>query len=504
MKFSLLIIGIIIGGIITFFNYDTLLKQTQSDSTMKDKSVEKKPLYWVAPMDANYRRDKAGKSPMGMDLIPFYKNESSGPDEGEGTIKISSAVVNNLGVRTSKVQLKSLHSKIDTVGYVNFDEDYLIHIHPRVKGWIEKLYVKASGDPVKKGQALYEIYSPEMVNAQEELLLALNRKNPRLIKATKNRLLSLQVPLSAIREVERTRKVKQTVTFYSPQNGIIDNLKIRQGFYVQPGNTIMSIGSLERVWISAEVFERQSSEIAVGTPVDMTLEYLPGKEWKGVVDYIYPTLDTKTRTIKVRLKFENKEKLLKPGMFAQVVIHGINSPKTLTVPREAVIRTGNSNRVVLALGEGNFKSINVKIGRFTENYAQILSGLSEGEKVVTSAQFLLDSESSKTSDFKRMGNQEEESTPKIDTKKSKNAIALPKEWANATVKKIMIEDKKLKVTHSAIKNWKWPAMTMNFGVADSVDFSQFKKDMSMEIEITKTKNNKYIISNVRLATEKKL
>lgn len=498
MKFGSLLIGAILGGGITFVGLNYLPTKTSNQSTTNNtKSVEKKPLYWVAPMDANYRRDKPGKSPMGMDLIPFYGNDGGGPDEGPGTIMISPSVVNNLGVRTNLVENKSLHSQINTVGYVNYDEDHLIHIHPRVKGWVEKLYVKASGDPVKKGQPLYEIYSPEMVNAQEELLLALDRKNSRLIKAAKNRLASLQVPASAVRTLEKTRKVKQTVTFYSPKSGVIDNLKIRQGFFVKPGTTMMTIGTLKQVWVNAEVFERQASQIANGVPVDMTLDYLPAHEWKGTVDYIYPTLDIKTRTIKVRLKFENKDELLKPGMFAQVIIHGKDSKKTLVVPKEAVIRTGNSNRVVLALGEGSFKSVNVKVGQFNEKYAEILSGVKEGERIVTSAQFLLDSESSKTSDFKRMAAREDDNTPMANME-SQDKDTQPKEWAKATVVKIMAEDHAIKVTHSAIPNWKWPEMTMNFGIADNLDFSKFKKDMSMDIEITKTKNNRYIISDVRM------
>ena len=509
MKISTLIFGILLGGLLTYFGLDKILPKLKTNTVETTaKSVEKKPLYWVAPMDANYKRDKPGKSPMGMDLIPYYEEKSTGIDEGPGTIKISPSVVNNLGVRTAFVEQKSLHSKINTVGYVNYDEDHLIHIHPRVQGWIEKLYVKASGDPIKKGQPLYEIYSPEMVNAQEELLLALQRNKSRLIKAAKNRLESLQVPALAIKQLEKTRKVKQTVTFYSPKSGVIDNLKIRQGFFVKPGTTIMSIGTLKQVWVNAEVFERQASQLAIGVPVNMTLDYLPANTWKGKVDYIYPTLDAKTRTIKVRLKFENKNELLKPGMFAQVVIQGKDSKKTLVIPKEAVIRTGNSNRVVLALGEGKFKSVNVKVGRFTDEYAQILSGLSQGEKIVTSAQFLLDSESSKTSDFKRMTAVSPEDTmANMQTKKemtpTKNSkttteMTQPKEWAKATVLKVMPEKKKLKVNHSAIANWKWPSMKMNFKVADNIDFSQFKKDMNMDIEITKTKNNKYIISDVKI------
>merc|ERR1711879_244766 len=163
------------------------------------------------------------------DLIPFYEDGDS-KDE-VGTVKISPEVINNLGVRTSFVEMKKLNTKVETVGYVSYDENYLVHIHPRVKGWIEKLYVKASGDPVTKGQPLYEIYSPEIVNAQEELLLALDRKNQRLIKASKERLKSLKVSSSIIRSLEKTRKVRQTVTMSSPKSGVVDNLQIREGFF---------------------------------------------------------------------------------------------------------------------------------------------------------------------------------------------------------------------------------------------------------------------------------
>ncbi len=248
MKLGSLLIGLVLGGSATFIsiNYLPNLKKMDNNSV---KTIEKKPLYWVAPMDSNYRRDKPGKSPMGMDLIPFYEDGDS-KDE-VGTVKISPEVINNLGVRTSFVEMKKLNTKVETVGYVSYDENYLVHIHPRVKGWIEKLYVKASGDPVTKGQPLYEIYSPEIVNAQEELLLALDRKNQRLIKASKERLKSLKVSSSIIRSLEKTRKVRQTVTMSSPKSGVVDNLQIREGFFVQPGKTIMSIGTLKDIWVNA-------------------------------------------------------------------------------------------------------------------------------------------------------------------------------------------------------------------------------------------------------------
>ena len=316
-----LLIGVVTGVTITiiFFTVFDFSKGTSSDGGAAMDS-EKTPLYWVAPMDANYKRDKPGKSPMGMDLIPVYE-ESGSSSAGPGAIKISPEIVNNLGVRTAMAKKKALQTEIKTVGYVQYDEDLLVHIHPRVEGWVEKLYVKAEGDPVKKGQALYEIYSPALVNAQEELLLAIERKNKRLVKAAEERLTALQIPRIAIERLKKTKQVSQNITFFAPQNGVVDNLNIRQGFFVKPGTTLMSIGDLEQVWVEAEIFERQAPFVKTGTPVTMSLGYLPGEKWQGRVDYIYPTLNPKTRTVKVRLRFKNRNDLLK----AKYVCPGGNS-----------------------------------------------------------------------------------------------------------------------------------------------------------------------------------
>jgi Cu(I)/Ag(I) efflux system membrane fusion protein len=366
----------------------------------KQAPQEGRVLYWVAPMDPDYRRDQPGKSPMGMDLVPVYAN--GGQAGGPGTVEISPEVVNNLGVRTAAVEYRQLQADIRTVGYVGYDEDRLIHIHPRVEGWIEKLYVKAAGNPVEQGQPLYDLYSPQLVNAQEELVLALRRDNQRLVIASEDRLLALQLSAEFISALKKSRQVKQTVTFHAPQDGVVDNLNIREGFFVGPRTTLMSIGSLDDVWVEAEVFERQAARVKVGLPVTMTLDYLPGRKWLGTVDYLYPSLDEKTRTLRVRLRFANEQAELRPNMFAQVIVHGDTGKDALVIPREAVIRTGSQNRVVLALGEGHFKSVEVKLGRLEGQYAEILDGLMDGDSVVASAQFLLDSESSRDSDFLRM------------------------------------------------------------------------------------------------------
>jgi Cu(I)/Ag(I) efflux system membrane fusion protein len=399
----ILVLAILVTAAITYY----ITKNTTASQT--GESSEAQPLYWVAPMDPNYRRDEPGKSPMGMDLIPVYANNDDSQRANPGAISISPDVVNNIGVRTAPALMRSLNEEITTVGYVQYDQDQLVHIHPRVEGWVENLYIKAAGDPVKEGERLYDLYAPQLVNAQEELLLAANRNNARLIDAAKDRLRALQVGDEVIDNLISSGSVQQALPFYAPRSGVIDNLNIRQGFFVKPDTTLMSIGTIEQVWLEAEVYERQASLVKVGQAVSVTLDYFPGKSWQGVVDYVYPVLDQDTRTLRLRVRIDNPEEQLKPNMFAQVTIHAGRDEKFLVVPKEAVIRTGSQNRVVLALSEGRFKSVAVELGRMDDKYIEIRNGIRAGDEVVTSAQFLLDSESSKTSDFRRMDHDESES-----------------------------------------------------------------------------------------------
>lgn len=396
-----LIVGIVVGVLAVMGLTGLIGRGDESDVS----GGQKQPLYWVAPMDPSYRRDGPGKSPMGMDLVPVYDENGSAADDS--AIRISPVVVNNLGVRTAEVRRGQMDTEIRTVGYVKYDEDRLVHVHPRVSGWIEKLHVKTSGDPVISGEPLYELYSPALVNAQEELLLALSRSNARLLAAAEERLLALQFSSAQIETLKQRRRVSQVVTFSAPQSGVVDHLQIREGFYVQPGNTLMSIAKLEEVWVEAEVFERQAALVSPDAAVIMSLDYFPGRQWQGNVDYIYPTLDPETRTVRVRLRFSNVDAALKPNMFAGITITSTTTADALLIPAEALIRTGRQDRVVLALGEGRFKSVEVKTGRSTAESVEVIEGLQAGDEVVTSAQFLLDSESSKTSDFRRFSDSAE-------------------------------------------------------------------------------------------------
>lgn len=446
-----LIIGILLGiGSVMLFKPSTEPMKMSPDK-------EKKPLYWVAPMDADFRKDAPGKSPMGMDLVPVYENTSSAENAGVGAVTIAPHVIQNLGVRTALVEYQKMDTTISTVGYVQYDEDRLIHIHPRVDGWIEKLFVKASGAPVKQGEPLYTLYSPQLVNAQEEFVIALKRNNTTLVSAAKARLHALQLSSDFINRLEKSRKVEQSITFNAPQSGVVDGLKIREGFYVKPGNTLMSIAQLEHVWVEAEVFERDAAIVQKGLAVSMTLDYLPGDKWIGVVDYVYPALDAKTRTLRVRLKFNNPNFKLKPNMFAQVNIHTRNGEKTIQVPKGSVIRTGKQDRVVLALGDGQFKSVAVIIGQVNDENIEILMGLNRGDTVVTSAQFLIDSESSKSSDFRRM-EQSDVSSATVDG------------FINA----IDTANRRLTIRRGAIEKWDRPPATMDFILASHIDIQSLK------------------------------
>lgn len=356
-------------------------------------------LYWVAPMDPNFRRDEPGKSPMGMDLVPVYADEANAQS---GVVVIDPTMVNNLGVRTAVAERGSLPRRIETVGYVSYDEDTLQHVHTRVDGWIEKLATKATGDPVKKGQLLFELYSPALVNAQQEYLAALQSNNTILRSASRDRLLALGVSAGEIERLEKDRVAQQRVRVYAESDGVIAHLGVREGIYVTPSTEVMSVARLDRVWVLAEVFERQAGWVQPGQQATVELDYLPGKPLRGTVDYVYPELDPKTRTLKVRLRFENEGVMLRPNMFAQVVIDGKGFDNIVTVPREAVIRGGRSNRVVVALGDGRFRSQSVTVGIESGDRVAIRSGLEAGERVVTSAQFLIDSEANIDSALQRM------------------------------------------------------------------------------------------------------
>ena len=366
-------------------------------------SGERKIAYWAAPMDPAYIRNEPGKSPMGMDLVPVYEDEIAG-----NIIRIDPVTSQNMGMKMTKAEMKPLSKVINTVAHIDYDEEKLQGVNAKVAGWIERLYIDFEGKAVKKGDPIMEIYSPELVAAQQEYLSALKNYNhlkeaslesarrgaEDLLAAARERLLLWDVSKSQIDNLETTGKVNKTITLYSPADGVVTSLKVVEGDKIMPGTKLLQVADLSAVWAIAHIYEYELPFISLGQEVDLSLSYLPGKTVKGKIAFIYPYLDTKTRDIQIRIDIPNRDLLLKPNMYANTTIQSSLPKKRLVVPNQSVIRSGLRNIAFVSLGEGKFMPREVKLGIIgQDDMIEILSGINEGDMVVTSSQFMLDSES---------------------------------------------------------------------------------------------------------------
>ena len=362
----------------------------QEDSIGKEVATpkEREILYWVAPMDKNFRRDGPGKSPMGMDLVPVYAD-----DGDEDAVSISPSVVQNLGIKTERVKFGPLARTVDAVGYVTYAEDAIEHIHSRVEGWVQSLNVKTQGDPVTKGQILLEIYSPTLVNAQLEYISALKSNQSSLAEASEQRLLALGMSSTEIAQVADDRQVREHVEILAPRDGVSIELNVRQGIFVTPATHMVSTAAPDQLWVIAEIYERQADWIYLGQTATLTFESLPGQVLEGEVTYIYPTLDKFSRSLEVRINIKEVPATLKPNMFAKVRLQAEPSKSLVHVPRGAVIRSSHGDRVVIETRDGGYKSVAVSTGIESGERVGIVKGLTRRAKVVTSGQFLIDSES---------------------------------------------------------------------------------------------------------------
>lgn len=448
----------------------------------EESTAEQKILYWVAPMDPDFRRDKPGKSPMGMDLVPVY--EQSGSDED--AVTISAAVVNNLGVRTEKAKVRPLWRRIEATGYVGFDETRISHINTRVAGWIVNLRVDAEGERVSRGDLLFEFYSPELVNAQKEYLQTLQRGGARLQQGAREKLRALGLISSEISELEKRGSASDNIKVVAPQDGIVASLGVREGMFVQTNTPIISLADLSSVWLQAQVFEAQASWVAEGQAAEARLEYLPGKEFSGQVDYVYPVLDPVTRTLKVRLRFENPGEKLKPNMYARVSIYGRLKPNALSIPREALIPAPGRDRVVVAAGDGIFRVHEVLTGLESGDFVEILAGISEGDEVVSSAQFLIDSEASLAGSIKRL-----ESVDELPAQRDLGSV-----FASGWVDGVDRSERRVRVSHGPIDALGWPSMTMVFDVKPTVDLAGIEAGQGIRFALVQEHAGEYVIEQI--------
>lgn len=378
------------------------MAEAVKDTALEHARKHLNPKY-VCPMHPQIVRDEPGNCPIcGMALV---EKQIEGDADKRPTVQISGEVIQSMGVRTARVERGTLWKYVRTVGTVEYDETHLAHVHPRADGWIEQLDLRAEGDEVKKGQVLAHLYAPQILSAQVDFLIALNpQEGASRVKADKarNLLRLLAVPEAVIREIERTRQTTNTVPVEAPEDGVVTKLMAREGMFVTPASEMFTIADLSRVWVMVDVFEHQLAWLRPGLSAEIRVPAYPGRVWEGKVDYLYPDLDPKTRTLRVRLVFANPEGLLKPNMFADVTIYGGPKRDTLKIPREALIVTGERESVVKALGEGRFQPVDVVSGIKRGAEVEILSGLAEGDRIVVSGQFLIDSESSLQASYLRM------------------------------------------------------------------------------------------------------
>jgi Cu(I)/Ag(I) efflux system membrane fusion protein len=377
-----------------------------SQDTAMEHAAKHLDSRYVCPMHAQIVRDQPGSCPIcGMDLVKKMIDAQAGK---RPTVEISNAVINSMGVRTAPAAEQTLWRYIQTVGRIDYDETRLAHVHPRAEGWMEKLNLRVEGDPVKKGQVLGEIYSPEILNAQVDFLIALNQSagTVRMQKA-RNQLRLLGVPEGTISLIQKRGESLNTVPLISPSSGVVTKLGMREGMFVKPDMEIVTIADLGKIWVLVDVYEHQMDWLSVGQSTEIRVPAYPGRMWEGTVQYIYPELDPRSRTLKVRLAFDNPDGLLKANMFAEVVIYGGPKREVLAVPSDAVIETGRRSSVVLALGQGRFRPVDVETGMASNGMVEILNGLKAGDEVVISGQFLIDSESSLQASFLRMAESEE-------------------------------------------------------------------------------------------------
>ena len=367
-------------------------------------SGEKTIAYYRDPMHPWYTSDKPGIAPdCGMDLVPVYE----GGDDSKG-IKIDPVTVQNIGVKIAMVERRKLSKIIRASGKVDFDETKVYSVNAKVMGWVEKLHVDYTGKAVRKGDPLMELYSPELVSTQEEYLQAIRyrkqlqessieearRGADELIQSAKRRLLYWDISESEIQELEKRGSPRKTMTISSPVDGIVMEKMIFRGESIMAGMELYKIADLSTLWILAEIYQYELSWVKVGQQADVELSYLPGKTFRGTITYVYPTLDMETKTAKVRVVVRNTANLdLKPEMFATVKIISPVVVNAVAIPDEAIIRSGERNIAVIALGGGYFDPREIRLGVMADGYVQVLDGIKEGEKIVTSSQFLIDSES---------------------------------------------------------------------------------------------------------------
>lgn len=480
LSLLLLLAGVAVG--VAVQHYGVLWPAADHAAVATDKKIA----FYRHPMNPAITADTPRKDAMGMDYIAVYAGDAAAMPaaDGAGTVTISPAMVQNMGVRTAQVQRSALDRRIDGVGYVGIDEDKIRREHVRVEGWVERLHVNFVGQQVRKGGLLFELYAPRLVSASHEYVQALSVDNPVLQRAARERLVTLGLGPGQLKALEQTRQVPRLSAVYAQQDGVVQSLNIRPGVYVDPALEVMALADLGSVWMLVDVFGQQAGGVQPGATAEARFDDLPGKVWHGRVDYLYPDVNAATRTHRVRLRFDNPGLQLKPNMYASVRIKAGATQATLHMPSAALIRTGAGERVIVALGDGKFAQRAVVAGMESGGQVEIIDGLAPGETVVTSGQFLLDSEASLTAGLARL------SAP--DAAKSMSAA---KKTAHATGVVNAIDGDTINISHAPVPDINWPAMTMDFRRVDGAAAVPLQPGARIAFEL-REEDGEFVISNI--------
>jgi Cu(I)/Ag(I) efflux system membrane fusion protein len=467
-----------------------------------DPKTGRKVLYWHDPMVPGQKFDKPGKSPfMDMQLVPVYADEAG----TEGGVTVSPTLQQNLGVRFAMVRREETRESFDLVGTTQFDESISEVVQSRVTGYIDRLYSRAPMQRIKRGEPIASLFVPDWIGPQEEYLALKRSGNDALAAASRQRMQALSIPAGLIAQAERTGQAQKHLTLTSPVNGVITELVIREGAMVSPGMTIAKVAGLNKVWLVAEVPEALANSARPGMTVEASAAGDVNRKYTGKVREILPGVSTTTRTLQARLELDNKDGSLTPGMLMRVRIGTEKAVSRLLVPTEAVISTGKRS-VVLVAGENNsMQPVTVTTGRDTGDDTEILSGLEEGQKVVTSGQFLIDSEASLKAVLPKFADAAQAQQARAPTGPS---AAEPTSTSMSPVFRGMgkvekVSPESLTLSHKPIPELKWPAMTMGFGKPRPDAFADIQVGQDVEFSFKETKDGAYLLESVVPAGSKK-
>ncbi len=370
---------------------------------------------YVCPMHPDVVRDAPGSCPIcGMDLVAKALDDAG---DQRPAVTLGTSVVQNMGMRTARVERGTLWKYIRTQGTVVYDDDRVIQVHSRTPGWIENLYVRTDGVRVERKDDLADYFSPDVLWAQQEYIAALEggemdsfggggAQDPSQAfrqRAGVDMLRYFKVPSMDIMGLERSMEPRSIIPIKAPQGGVLIEHNVREGMFVTPADNMFTIVDLTEVWVMVDVFEHQLAWVQPGLTAEISTPAFPGRTWEGKVAFVYPEVSPRARTLRARLEFQNPDEALKPNMFVEVVIYGGPKRDVLVLPREALILSGERELVVKALGEGRFQPVEIRTGMWRGNEVEVISGLAEGDEVVVSGQFLIDSESNLQASFRRMG-----------------------------------------------------------------------------------------------------